>query len=219
MTDRPARRMHPMYRLHWNAARFLYHTLLPTRAMGLENVPAEGGAIIAPNHMSFLDPPLVGSLIGRPVYYLARSSLMKHGWSRKWLTSINVVPLHREGISVGAIRQVVGLVRGGELALIFPEGTRQPEGRLAEGAGGVGLLVARCGAPVVPVRIRGTGRAMPRGRLFPRPTRLCVRFGPPLRFDPPARRSEASEHYRAIAREIMCAIGEIGPCTPEGEPA
>ena len=208
-----------MYRIHWCAARLLFHTLLPTRACGLEHVPIEGGAILAPNHMSFLDPPLVGSLIRRPIYFLARSSLMKGGLSRRWMSSINAIPLEREGIGVGAIRRVVALVQKGELAVIFPEGTRQPEGQLGEGAGGVGLLVARCGVPVIPVRIRGTGRALPRGRLLPRPTRIDVRFGPPLRFAPPARGNEASEHYRAIGREVMRAIREIEPCGPRGEAA
>jgi 1-acyl-sn-glycerol-3-phosphate acyltransferase len=211
-SPRRPRSMTFCYRTHWSLLRFIFRHLLPVRVTGLENVPARGGAILAPNHASFLDPPLVGCLVPRPIFFIARSTLMKRAWMRRWLLSINALPLDREGISAGTMRRVMQLAREGELVLIFPEGTRQPEGRLGDAAGGVGLLVARCGVPVIPVRVRGTGHSLPRGRWFPRRRPMSVAFGPPLTFDPPPARPGASAHYRTIAREIMAAIGRIGPC-------
>jgi 1-acyl-sn-glycerol-3-phosphate acyltransferase len=150
---------------------------------GRENVPREGGVILAANHQSFLDVLLIGAACPRPVRYLARRTLWDHrllGWL---ITDWKAIPVDRDRPGKDELRGIVETIRGGEVLALFPEGTRTLDGSIGEMRGGIGFLARRAGVPVVPVRIDGAFRAWPRGRRFPRPGKVRIDIGEPVTYD------------------------------------
>lgn len=189
----------------------LYHR---GRVRHADRLPLEGAAIVAGNHVSFLDPPLFGAAARREMFYLGRDTLFRNRIAGWLLRSWNCVPIKREGGDVAAMRTTLRLLQQGRAVLMFPEGTRSRDGRLQEARAGIGMIVARSRAPVVPVRIFGAEKALPRGKWFPRPVRVTVVFGEPFRYDFPANLHELKgeplkEVYLAVGREIMRRIAAL----------
>lgn len=185
----------------------LAKVLFRIRVAGWEHVPRSGPVILASNHLSFLDPPLIGGACPRSLYFMAKAELFTvPGFS--WLIrSLHAFPLRREGADPVALRQALELLRRGMALLLFPEGTRGREGALQPGKPGAGMLAVSSEAPVVPVYIQGSGRAWPRGQRFPRPAPVTVTFGPPLRFDRASGKGKG--HYQAVSHAMMAAIGVL----------
>jgi len=182
-----------------------------------EHVPTTGGLILACNHASYLDPPLVAAALPRPVSFLARKSLFRFpllGWL---LRRVYVVPLDRDGGSAAGLRTVLEQVQRGRAVILFPEGTRTHDGHLQAARSGIGLMVVRSGAPVVPVRVFGTYEAYGRHRRLPRPRPVAVRYGLPLRFDRQCAEAHTASKerlkaiYQEIADEILAAIARLEP--------
>ncbi len=153
------------------------------RIEGQEHIPKTGAAILAANHLSFLDPVVIGVAVRRPIHFMAKEELFRFPLTAWFLRAYQAFPVGRRKADVQAIRQAVSVLQEGEIVLIFPEGTRGDGRRLGPAKPGIGLIAARTHAPVVPAFHRGTERALPRGAWIPRPHRVTVRFGPPLRFD------------------------------------
>ncbi|MFN0055847.1 MAG: lysophospholipid acyltransferase family protein [Planctomycetales bacterium] len=150
------------------------------RAVGIERLPAQGGALLLVNHQSFIDPLLVGLPLTRPVSYLARDTLFPVpviGWI---LRHTYVMPLNRNGGSTAALRETLRRLDQGFLVGVFPEGTRSPDGQLGEFKPGFAALVRRTDLPLYPVGIAGANRAFGRGSLMLKPYRVCVVFGEPF---------------------------------------
>lgn len=176
---------HPTRRnLHWTVLqaifRLVFSVWLRYRARGLRNVPPEGGGVVLVNHLSFLDPLLVGLPLSRPVSFLARDSLFRVplvGWV---LRNTYVMPINRDAASTTSIREAVARLKHGFLVGIFPEGTRSGDGAVGEFKPGFLALVRRSGLPVYPVGVAGTHHAMPRGRIALRRRQVCVVFGKPI---------------------------------------
>jgi len=181
------------------------HACFRIRARGAGRVPRDGPLLLAANHSSVLDPPLVGVVLPRELDFLAKAELFRLPLVGALIRRLNAHPVERAGSDAAALRMALRLLEAGRALLVFPEGTRGPEGRLRPGRPGTGMLAALSGAPVVPVYIEGSGRALPRGAAFPRPHRVTVSFGAPLRFA--AARGKAQ--YQAISDEIMAAIGRL----------
>lgn len=139
-----------------------------------------GGLLIASNHQSFLDPVLVGTALDRPVSYLARRDLFDIPGLGALIGALGSHPVTREAVDAGAVRTVLRLLRSGEPVLVFPEGTRTPDGELGAFRTGPAAIAIRCGVPVVPVCIEGAYGCWPRTRRLPRPGRVAVAFGPYL---------------------------------------
>lgn len=174
---------------------------------GVENVPTTGPVIIAANHLSMADPPLVGCSLPRKAWFMAKEELFHPavGW---FLRAMRAFPVKRGEPDMQALKKSLKLLASGEILMIFPEGTRQPSGHLGEPELGVGMIALRSKAPVIPVRLSGTDRLLPPGKPFPRPARVTIRYGKPIEFSvDPAR--PARENYTAAAREIMAAIGRL----------
>ena len=167
---------------------FLYRlgrVLYRLRLYGRENVPETGPIIYVCNHQSHFDPPLVGVLVAdRPSAFLARASLFRFtpfGWL---IRTLNAIPLHRGQGSGGALRAAVAELEAGRCVLLFPEGTRTPDGAIHRFKGGFTFLARRTGATVVPVAVEGARDVWPRQRRFPRLRgRIALKAGRPIPAD------------------------------------
>ncbi len=146
-------------------------------------VPKVGPALLVANHGSHLDPVLIGAALQRPPFFLARASLFRPRWFGVLIRFLGAVPIDQRGAGVGGFRTTLEILRAGEVAVVFPEGTRSRDGRLGEFHSGAVRIAQKSGAPVVPIWIEGSCAAMPRGRRFPRPRPIEVRFGVPYRID------------------------------------
>lgn len=172
---------------HWRIIQFLLQIVfgiwLRFRARGMEQLPAEGGALLIVNHQSFLDPLLVGLPLRRPVSYLARDSLFRVpiiGWI---LRNTYVMPINREAASTASLREAIRRLDHGFYVGIFPEGTRTTTGDVGGLKPGFLALMRRAKVPVYPVGIAGAYQALPRGAWFLRPVKVCVVFGEALSRD------------------------------------
>jgi 1-acyl-sn-glycerol-3-phosphate acyltransferase len=215
--------MNPVYFLVWCFFRSAYATYFRWKVYYPERVPVTGPVILACNHASFLDPPLVGAGLNRPINYLARETLFRFpgfGWL---LRHLNVVPVDRDGGGGAGLKAILDRLLAGEAIILFPEGTRTQDGRLQPARSGIGLTVIK--ALVVPVRVFGTFEALGRHMNIPRPHRVAVKYGRPLAFE--KLRAEAAdcskarlkEIYQQVADEIVAAIAKLEPGEDDESPA
>jgi 1-acyl-sn-glycerol-3-phosphate acyltransferase len=175
---------------------------------GTEHVPAAGPVLLVANHSSLLDPALVGGAAPRRLCFMAKAELFRVPLFGRLIRALNARPVRREGASAQALREALDALRSGQALLVFPEGTRGDEGDIRPPKPGAGMLAVMSGATVVPVYVSGSGRALPRGRLVPRPAKVVVQFGPALSFavaPDDARR----ERYREAAEEMMRAVARL----------
>jgi len=187
------------------------------RVYGRENVPRNGACILAANHASYLDPPILGAAVRfRAVRFLAQAGLFEHRWMNWFLRHALVVPVRRGHGDVAALRRAIAMLKEGACLGIFPEGTRTPNGALGEAKGGIGFLVAQARAPVIPVFIAGTYRAWPRWRKWPRPGTVSVHIGRPIMPDEIA---AYKRDYAAVAARILAAIAALEPTHRAQEPS
>ena len=175
---------------------------------GRAHVPATGPVLFASNHVSVLDPPFIGGASPRELFFLAKEELFDVPLFGRFIHALNARPVKRDGSDSRALKATLRLLGENRAILLFPEGTRGVEGRLGEGKPGAGMLAVMSGAPVVPVYVSGTGRALPPGRALPRPTRVSVRFGPPLIFKTVGD-DRRKERYREATEEMMRAIAQL----------
>jgi 1-acyl-sn-glycerol-3-phosphate acyltransferase len=207
--------MNLSYRVGWIFFRTLYAVYFRWRVFNPERVPQTGAVILASNHASFLDPPLVGSGLNRPINYLARESLFRFPGIGALLRSWNAVPVDRDGGGAAGLRAILDRLLAGGGIVLFPEGTRTRDGKLQPARSGIGLIVVKSQAPVVPVRTFGTFEAYGRNYKFPRPRRVAVKYGEPMRFEnlraeaKECSKARLKEIYQQIADEIMAAIAEL----------
>jgi 1-acyl-sn-glycerol-3-phosphate acyltransferase len=168
-----------IYRLVSGSLIVPFHSYLWVTIRGKENVPRQGPLILVCNHCSFLDPMLMGYAVPRFITFFARDTLFKQ--PLKWiLQRLATYPISRDAGDLRAIKTVQKLLEDGQGVLLFPEGTRSPNGEIQPFKPGVGLLTLRSQAPIVPVYIAGTFAAWPRNRKVPKPGRITIYFGPPI---------------------------------------
>jgi 1-acyl-sn-glycerol-3-phosphate acyltransferase len=211
--------MKPVYHLGWLVSRAVFRLYFHWRVLHPERVPEEGPVILASNHASYLDPPLVGAGLSREVCFLARESLFRYRGVNALLRNWNAIPVDREGGGAKGLRAIIERLKEGHAILLFPEGTRSLDGSLQAARSGIGLTVIKSSAPVVPARTFGTFEAFGRKHRFPRPLPVAVKYGHPMRFE--ALRREAGtcgkerlkQIYQQVAGELMSAIAKIEPCT------
>lgn len=190
----------------------ILRTLWPTRTEGLENVPQRGPAILAANHVAFLDSLFVPSLLRRRVTYVAKAEYFD-SWKTRWFFSgLGQIPIRREGgdASQGALMAAKEVLLHGGLFGIYPEGTRSPDGRLHRGRTGVARLALETGAPLVPVGIVGSRDIQPKGKTIPRLRKpLLVRFGSPVDVDKYRSWPDQRRACRALVDELMYEIAQL----------
>jgi len=169
--------------LYWMARAILvpvFLVYLRMRRIGREHLPRTGPLLLAANHRSFLDPFVIGTLVRRPVYYMAKRELFERRWIAWLLSSLGAFPVDRGASDEDAMRTAREILMRGDCVVIFPEGTRTRPGPLGSPRRGVGRLALETGAPVAPIAVIGT-EDVRRGWGI-RPRRVCLRAGRPLRF-------------------------------------
>ena len=165
------------YWFGYHLSRLAGRLLFRFRVIHRERMIQTGPVILAMNHQSYLDPPLAGSTCDRPIYFLARRTLMDIPLLGRVLPKLNVIPVNQEGVDRSAIKAVIRVLQAGNGVLVFPEGSRTIDGNLQAAEPGLGLIIAKTLAPVVPMRIFGARDALPRGggrlRLVPKTRFNC----------------------------------------------
>lgn len=176
---------------------------------GQEHVPTSGGFLLASNHVSYLDPPVLGVACPRRVAFMARRTLYRHLLLRWFNRAMRCIPLRRDEGDLQAIREVVHRLERGEGVAIFPEGERQWSGALSEAKRGVGLVAMKARVPIVPVLVRGTFEALPRGRKRLRRAKIRVAFGPQIAYTEehfsvgePAKRAGLAARHEALGQAV-----------------
>jgi 1-acyl-sn-glycerol-3-phosphate acyltransferase len=202
--------MKPVYRFAHTLSRVIGTLYFRMRVVHRELFPETGGALVVANHVSYLDPPLIGCCFRKPIYCLARKSLFR-GFFAWFLPRINVLPVDRGKPDMAGMKRVLQLLKEGNRVLLFPEGTRSVDGNLLPAEAGVGFIIAKCGVPVVPVRISGAFECYPRSAAFPKPGKITITAGPPVDFSAIPKELTGRELYQAYADAVMAAIGRIEP--------
>lgn len=169
---------------------------LGIRCIGRENFPAEGGALVCANHQSNLDPPIVGMMANRRMNYLAKKTLF-HRQPLKWLIEhLDAIPIDRDGMGIGGIKETLRRLRRGEMVLIFPEGQRTFDGEMTPLMPGFCALARRTKVPLVPVGFDGAFQSWPRGTIMPVPAHVWMVVGKPI----------TVEDYQNLSNEEMIQL-------------
>jgi 1-acyl-sn-glycerol-3-phosphate acyltransferase len=177
---------------------------------GKENIPPEGGVLVAANHISYLDPPLIGSLLPRRATFMARKGLFDIpvlGWMIKGAA----FPVDRERTRPSTIKETVRRLKGGELIVIFPEGKRSDSGELLDAKRGVGMIVSLSRVPVVPALIVASDKALPVGAKWLKKARVKVILGKPIYYTSITEGKNYSGHelHEEISIRVMASIREM----------
>jgi len=193
-----------LYRVAQFFCQVLCIVLLNLRLHGVRWLPRRGGALLAANHQSFLDPVLFAAVLPRPLHFMARSTLFRNplfGWL---IHALNAFPVHRGTADREAIRKAIRLLQRGEVLLMFPEATRTPDGSLGQPRAGMSMIAVRAGVPIVPAVVDGAFRAWPRNRRLPRLTCIRVALGRPIQ---PQELAELShDQVAALLNERLAAL-------------
>jgi len=198
-----------IYWFGWMLFGSAFRTLFGMRVIGEENLVTEGPVLVASNHQSFLDPPLIGNLYKDEMVFLARKTLFRGVF--KWLyKQWNAIPVDQDRPDMASLKTIIRKLKEGHRVLVFPEGARTLDGNLGEAAPGIGLIAAKSGAVIQPVRIRGAREALPRGSARIHFARITVSVGKPIRLTPEElKAASGKEGYDQLAKRIMTAIGEL----------
>jgi 1-acyl-sn-glycerol-3-phosphate acyltransferase len=173
--------------------------------IGSENIPEERGVIVAANHVSYLDPLVIGAALKRRATYVAKEGLFNIPLIGTFVRTFSL-PVKRSRAQPSTIKEAVKRLREGELIVMFPEGGRIADGSILDAKRGVGVIAAISRMPVVPALIKGTEKALPVGSIFLRPTKITVIFDNPIDID----KDETDKHFKErISRETMERIREL----------
>ncbi len=178
------------------------------RAFGQENIIEDGPAIMAANHASYFDPPLVGITCKSELYFLARKTLFDMPVLGPLISRVNALPVDLSKGDVSALRTVIHLLKDGKRTVIFPEGTRSLNGQIQQARPGIGMIIARTLVPVVPMRIFGSFEAWPKGgKIKTHPITVVV--GKPLRFAKKDFATSNRETYQKASERVLATIAAI----------
>lgn len=195
-----------LYQLSWWTAGPLVRLGFRLNIRGKENIPSDGPAILASNHLSFLDHVLLPMATQRQIHFISKIQHFDKKFRGWYFRQIGVIPLKRgEGDNV-AFERALQTLRNGDLFAIYPEGTRSKDGKLHRGHTGVARLAYLTGAPVVPVAMHGTFDAMPKGASMPKLAKCGVTAGAAIAFPKDEAVSEDRRMLREKTDEIMRAI-------------
>ncbi len=204
-----------IYGVLWILSRAIGWLCFQYRAIG--GLPAQGGILVAANHASYFDIPLLGCGARRRLWFLGRHDLFPIPVLNRILQALGWIPLRQGRLDRNAFGKAVSLIQEGKAVVIFPEGSRAVDGNLQKGKPGIGVIVAQAGCPVVPAYIRGAYEVLPIDACWPRFRRVSVTYGRPLDFREDAARLEGKTFYQHVSRTVMAKIAELGDVPLPGE--
>jgi len=197
-----------VYGILWILSRIIGWFCFRYRIVG--KVPRTGGFIVAANHASYLDIPLLGCGIRRRVWYLGRSDLFPVPGLKAICQWLGWIPLRTGRLDREAFGKAVRLINEGKVVVIFPEGSRSLDGLLQFPKPGIGVIVAQTGCPVVPAYLKGTYDVLPSGTMWPRFSPVTVLYGDPITFRRSGENGEAKRFYQEVSRTVMDRIASLG---------
>ena len=197
------------YWFGWMTFGAAFRSLFGLRVEGVEHLVTEGPVLVAANHQSFLDPPLIGAIYRDEMWFLARKTLFTR--FTRWLyTKWNAIPVDQDRPDMASLKTIIRKLRDGQRVCVFPEGERTHNGELGEAEPGIGLIAVKAGVVIQPVRISGAREALPRGSARIRLARIRVDIGPPIRLTPEElKAAKGKEDYERLAKRIMAAIAAL----------
>ncbi len=190
---------------------FLFWLLSHVEVTGLENLPASGGFIISPNHLSILDAPLMFSLLkSRNTTAFVGDTYRRQAFIKLIVRSIDVIWVQRGAIGPSTLKYAIQALRRGSIVGVAPEGTRSKTGALIEGKTGAAYLASAAGVPIIPVAFNNTEKILPAVRRLKR-ARVTITIGEPIRFQSANGRRPDSATLETQTDEIMCRIAALLP--------
>ena len=202
-------RMNPYYWLGYTLSRLLAQIFFRFRILHRERMIQSGPVILAMNHQSFFDPPLAGNASDRAIFILTRKTLLDH-WFWGWLLpKLNIIPVDQEGSDRSALKALIRILREGEATLVFPEGGRTLDGNLQPAQPGIGLVIAKTLAPVVPMRIFGAHEAWARGSKKIRLHPITIVVGHPIFFTQADIAERGKDVYQRLSERVMNEIAKL----------
>lgn len=183
--------------------------LFRLQVFGRNNIPLQGGFILASNHTSYLDPPVLAAACPRALAFLAIEHLFKNAVFGWFITALNAFPLKSKSADLRALRWALGRLKDGKAVIIFPEGGRTADGELTEPMKGIGFLATKADASIVPAFIDGSNRALPINSKFIRPKKIKVYFGQPIKLEQFNPQLKDSNLYQCIAQRTMEEIRKL----------
>jgi len=205
-----------VYRVCRNLSRAFAESALDYRVINEERLIESGGVLICCNHASYLDPPLAGVAYKGPVHFLARKSLLSNPVSAWLFPRLYVVPIDQERPGFAGLKTIIKVLQEGHRVLIFPEGSRSPDGELKHAEPGTGLVVAKARVPVIPMRLFGAWEALPTGSGRFRTNTVTAVVGEPIRYDR-EELPQGKDGFQQISDRIMAAIAAL-ECPPDRIP-
>jgi 1-acyl-sn-glycerol-3-phosphate acyltransferase len=202
--------MNLSYAIGYLITREIAHGFFDFRLVNEAGLAFDGPALICANHLSFLDPPLIGQVFDTPIHFFARKTLFANPLIGALLRKWQAIPIDRDKPDPSSLKATIRTLKSGGRVLMFPEGTRSSDGLLQPAEPGVGLFIAKANAPVLPVRIFGTDQALSRHHKFPHPATVTLVVGDLWRPDlaslshlPP------KDLYKHLADEVMARIAAL----------
>lgn len=196
-----------IYWMGWLLFGAAYRGLFGLRIVGREKLITEGPVLVASNHQSYIDPPLIGNLYDDEMVYLARKTLFKPGFFEWLYNQWNAIPVDQERPDMASLKTIIRKLREGWRVLLFPEGARSYDGSIGDAASGIGLVAIKAGVPIQPVRIYGANEVLPRGSSMIRLARVTVVVGTPIILKPEELKSLSNKQgYEKVTERIMDAI-------------
>jgi 1-acyl-sn-glycerol-3-phosphate acyltransferase len=205
------------YGILWLLASAVGRLIFRYRVTGRHHVPKRGGALIAANHASYVDIPFLGIGVRRRLWYLGRQDLF-FPILRPLLQWLGWIPIRQHRLDRSGFGRAIRLIQEGKIVVIYPEGTRTPDGTLQPGKPGIGVIVAETGCGVIPAYLSGTRQVLPPGARWISLHPVRVTFGTPIDFTEAAQRLSGKEFYQFVARTVMNRIAELGKVAPPDEP-
>jgi len=185
----------------------IWHRL---RIRGGEHIPKRGGVLMASNHASFLDPPVVGGAYRvRPIHFMARNTLWNSKFGTWWMTKVGCIPVSRGTGDLKALKITIKMLKEGKAVSMFPEGTRSEDGELQTAKGGIGFIIEKSECVVVPAYIAGSYKAHPKGTKLIKPCKVTITYGKPITQEDFQALGSGRKAYDKHAALIMQRIADL----------
>jgi 1-acyl-sn-glycerol-3-phosphate acyltransferase len=190
---------------------FLARFFFRLKVFGHDWIPKQGGVLIASNHVSYLDIPLLGCAMKRKAHFIGKVELIRNPVMAFLFRYLNGIPIRRGGVNWKVFQEIADLLKKGEVVVIYPEGGINITGDLKKLKPGIGMLVAMTGVPVIPALIKGTEKALPVGAKWIRRHPVTVFFGNPIDFGPQLNQENGKhrEMYEQISSEVMVGFRQL----------